>query len=305
MSRVNPIPHADGQQLVYAAAGHDRTRSPQVFYVNGIRTPPEVHRDVAVKLSAITERTVIGIYNLHDKLSVQAPFGSFSEDGYIADLVFECIPQWLQAATADLGEKLVSRLDAGLRALPGNLDTIRKNGKGLPIAVDLQLRAAAHGARSLQALVDALCTNFPQSVRRTLADTWVAAWPAAKTLYRLLTSGDHHDAIVVAHSQGNLITVHAFWAMKLAHGAGFYRNMKVFSLASPVPAWPDGTWAKLYALTGDPVAMLSLGRTFRGPGADVKSDVGFAAHDVDRNMQTTEFLRELRRHLGLKPLGGS
>jgi len=304
VSRVNPIPYADGQKLVYAAPEQHRTRAPQVFYVNGIRTPPEIHRDVAVKLSAITERAVIGIYNLHDKLTAKSPLGSVSEDGYIADLVFECVPQWLQAATADIGEKLIARIGDGLRAIPGTIDSLRKNARNLPLAIDLQLRAASAGARSLQGLVDAM-SDLPWPVRRTVAAKWVAAWPAAKTLYELLTSGDHPNAIVVAHSQGNLITVHAFWAMKLALGSGSYRNMKVFSLASPVPAWPDGTWAKLYALTGDPVAMLSLGRTFRGPGADAKSEFGIAAHDVDRNMQQTGFVHDLRRQLGLAPLGGS
>ncbi|MCA8952462.1 MAG: hypothetical protein KDE27_23325 [Planctomycetes bacterium] len=305
MDYVNPTPNRDGQDLIYAESDSSGTGRPQVFYVNGIRTPPDAHRDIAILLSRLLERQVLGIYNKHDKIELTLPFGPMSlrtgihDDGYVADLLLECLPQWLQSGAAVTAEQLWNAVSSFPGWLGAHLRRVVPKGSGVDQVVQRIGAAVKSPRQRVGAAIDLIWKTATPHLRQSIARAWVSPYPSAKRLFELLASGQYEDAVIVPHSQGNLITVHALWALKLAKGQAHYEKMRVFSLASPVTGWPDGAWIRLYAMTGDPVAWMSLGRTYRGPGQDSKSEFGLAAHDVERNIFGTAFANDIRAHLGL------
>jgi hypothetical protein len=125
--------------------------------------------------------------------------------------------------------------------------------------------------------------------------------------------------VIIAHSQGNLITADALWAMVLAFGEDSLAAMQVYSLASPSPAWPLGIrhHRKVYGHTNDLVTLFDphnwtalTGRLANGKFGRTAGDwrqfgpsarPGLAGHDVGRNI-ALNFSKTIRRDLGLPPL---
>src|SRR5262249_12423539 len=124
---------------------------------------------------------------------------------------------------------------------------------------------------------------------------------------------------MVAHSQGNLITAEALWAMVMAYGEGSLANMLIYSLASPAPAWPLGIRGhrKVYGYTNDLVTLadphnwtILMDRVQHGKFSRTAGDwrrygskpiPGRAGHDLNRNI-ALNFTTTIRRDLGLPPL---
>lgn len=140
---------------------------------------------------------------------------------------------------------------------------------------------------------------------------------ATATLFRNLVRGRKSPQIVIAHSQGNLITSNALFLMERVLGSGSLSNVRVYSLASPSPGWPlglrhtnGGGGRQENAFMNDMVALLrphnlaaKVGvtkfqnagdfRTHQGSGA-----VSLAPHDTNLNI-ALNFLKSIRRDLGL------
>jgi hypothetical protein len=145
---------------------------------------------------------------------------------------------------------------------------------------------------------------------------------ATASLFRELRSNVTHKQVIIAHSQGNLITADALWSMVLAYGEKSLSHLQVYSLASPAPAWPLGIRfrRKVYGHTNDLVTFCDphnwtwitarladgkFGRTagdWRRYGADWFPGLG--GHDLGRNIELN-FATTIRRDLGLPPLTGS
>ncbi|MEM9585686.1 MAG: hypothetical protein AAGA03_00270 [Planctomycetota bacterium] len=63
---------------------------------------------------------------------------------------------------------------------------------------------------------------------------------ATATLVRQLVTHRKSAQRIIAHSQGNLIASNALFVVEGLLGASALRNIRVYSLASPAPAWPLG-----------------------------------------------------------------
>lgn len=123
--------------------------------------------------------------------------------------------------------------------------------------------------------------------------------------------------MIIAHSQGNLITSNALFVVEDLLGAAALRNIRVYSLASPAPAWPlglrrinGGGGRQENAFMNDLVMLLrphnlaaKLGvkqfqnegdfRTHQGSGT-----VSIAPHDTNLNI-ALNFLASIRGDLGI------
>jgi hypothetical protein len=122
---------------------------------------------------------------------------------------------------------------------------------------------------------------------------------------------------LIAHSQGNLIVADALWAISIAFGDEALADMRVFSLASPAPAWPMGirnrrkvyghmddlvtladphnwTWLTERVLSGKFGRTAGHWRNYSG-----NKTPGLAAHDMKVNMFELNFANRVRRELGL------
>jgi hypothetical protein len=142
---------------------------------------------------------------------------------------------------------------------------------------------------------------------------------APLNLFRELRTHQGQRLIIVAHSQGNLITAEALWAMVVIYGEASLADMEVYSLASPSPAWPLGIRGrrKVYGYTNDLVTLADphnwtpitnqiqhgkYGRTagdWRQYGSSPWP--GLDAHDLNKNI-ALNFATTIRRDLGMPPL---
>ena len=160
---------------------------------------------------------------------------------------------------------------------------------------------------------------------------WNKATPA---LFRTLMQNIQSQQLIVAHSQGNLITSNALFVIQRALGSQALKNIRVYSLASPSPGWPlglrhtnGGGGRQENAFMNDLVALLrphnamkkskeflssspSMKQRLIGmmiPDIQNEGDfrtlegggaVGLAAHDIQKNM-ALNFVISIRRYLGL------
>lgn len=154
---------------------------------------------------------------------------------------------------------------------------------------------------------------------------------AAQVLFEQLYQLRHQRKMVrvVAHSQGNLITRNAVYAMLYVTG-NTQQQLKVYSLASPANVWPKGKFALMeYRDSADPVTWLQgiRGKIGWGEALAAGAIVGgaFVAgpvvgtvvlgvelysakqavdkhHDVGHYLAESAFLNDLRRDLGMPPL---
>jgi hypothetical protein len=141
---------------------------------------------------------------------------------------------------------------------------------------------------------------------------------ATLSLFRQLITHRHERQLIVAHSQGNLITSNALFVLEDILGAAGLKKIRVYSLASPSPAWPlglrvtnGGGGRQDNAFMNDLVALLrpqnltkKLGiggwqntgdfRTYPNSGP-----VALAPHDATLIIDTLNFLKSIRGDLGL------
>lgn len=139
---------------------------------------------------------------------------------------------------------------------------------------------------------------------------------ATVSLFREVANNYGRNMLIVAHSQGNLITSNALFIIERVFGSAALKYVRVYSLASPSPAWPlglrytnGGGGRQENAFMNDFVALLrpqnlaaKVGvnrfqnagdfRTHGGSGV-----VGLAPHDVNENI-ALNFLRSIRTDLG-------
>ena len=155
---------------------------------------------------------------------------------------------------------------------------------------------------------------------RDLEKKYVVWNRATLQLFRQLAIHRNKRQFIVAHSQGNLITSNALFVLEDVLGSAGLRNIRVYSLASPSPAWPlglrvthGGGGRQDNAFMNDMVALLrphnlakkiGLGG-FQNAG-DFRTDpssgpVALAPHDVNKIIRTLNFLKSIQQRLRIEP----
>ncbi len=91
----------------------------------------------------------------------------------------------------------------------------------------------------------------------------IAGNTATLQLFRALRSGPLSDRSIpiYAHSQGNLITSNALFALALADGDAAVRGRTVESYGSPCRNWPPGIRRRDHRIALDPITLLQLRRS--------------------------------------------
>jgi len=141
---------------------------------------------------------------------------------------------------------------------------------------------------------------------------------ATVELFKELVRHKGQRQLIVAHSQGNLITSNALFVLEDVFGSAALRNIRVYSLASPSPGWPlglrvtnGGGGRQDNAFMNDLVSLLrphnlaaKVGvsrfqnagdfRTLAGSGP-----VALAPHATTAIIDTLNFLKSIRGDLGL------
>lgn len=288
------IPEKDGEINPYVAV-LPPNNSPRIYYVNGIQTTGAGHAQSAMALSVLTEHVVYGVHN------ATAGIGA----GIALDFL-QCLGDWFDSFASQVGEFGVGAINGAVNKM---LNWVReKTGRqpGNPVNAANAIRSRLSEQQRV-ALVETLMTS------RNLATL---------ALFRQLATHRDSKQIIVAHSQGNLITAGALWSMAIAYGNASLKDMQVFSLASPSPAWPEGInyRRKVYGHTNDLVTLCDphnwtfisekvfsgkFGRTagdWRKHGTSALP--GLAGHDLNRNV-ALNFYTTIRRELGLPPLAGT
>ena len=284
------IPKHDGEVIAYHSIIPIVTH-PRIYYVNGIQNDGRDHAQTATALSALTEHQIIGIYN--------ATAGKGA--GIILDLL-QCGADWTDVFLS----KIAEWGNIGVNFVVNHLlDFLRQNlgmGKGDPVN-----------------MANAIRQKVPFKQRLALIEACVSTYnKATASLFHQLDKHLGSKQIIIAHSQGNLIAADALWSMVICHGEESLADMRVYSLASPAPAWPLGIRhrRKVYGHTNDLVTLADphnwllidqlAGGIFGRAAGDWrrfgKSWVpGLAGHDLGRNM-ALNFSTSIRRDLGLAPI---
>jgi hypothetical protein len=141
---------------------------------------------------------------------------------------------------------------------------------------------------------------------------------ATLSLFRQLILHRRQTQYIIAHSQGNLITSNALFVMEDVLGSAGLRQVRVYSLASPSPAWPlglritnGGGGRQDNAFMNDLVALLRPHNLAARVGigglqnaGDFRVDsasgpVALGPHDAGRIIETLNFLKSIRGDLGL------
>lgn len=158
-------------------------------------------------------------------------------------------------------------------------------------------------------------------VQNTLDDLFQRAFiwnTATATLVRELVENRHKRRMIIAHSQGNLITSNALFVIEDLLGASALANIRVYSLASPSPAWPlgirrtnGGGGRQENAFMNDLVALLRPHNAAAKIGLkglqnegdfrdfkDFKITDPIKPHDTNENIQLN-FLKSIRGDIGL------
>jgi hypothetical protein len=285
------IPETNGQVTEYAAVLPPNS-VPRNYYVNGIQTDGETHAKTTFALSLLTEHVVNGVYN--------ATAGKGA--GIVLDLL-QCGADWTDIFLSKIAEI-------------GNL--------GVSGAVDSVINYV-RGRRGLApkdpgSVADAIRQRIPQDKRIAFIERCLAMYnKATASLFRQLHANLDQQQMIIAHSQGNLITADALWSMVMAFGESSLASMRVYSLASPSPAWPLGIRhrRKVYGYTNDLVTLCDphnwtfiTGRVADGMFGRTAGDwrqygtsalPGLDGHDVNRNI-ALNFSNTIRRDLGIPPL---
>ncbi|MEW4563402.1 hypothetical protein AB1K70_12800 [Bremerella sp. JC770] len=154
-----------------------------------------------------------------------------------------------------------------------------------------------------------------QIVKETVQGSLV--WnQATVTLFREVANNYGQNSLIIAHSQGNLITSNALFTIERVFGSAALKYVRVYSLASPSPAWPlglrhtnGGGGRQENAFMNDLVSLLrphnmaaKLGVTRFQNAGDFRTHagsglVGLTPHGVNENI-ALNFLRSIRTDLG-------
>ncbi len=331
LSPTNPPPTRDGEARTYrptqklppAPPGGSGgpalavTRLPWprpdvLFYVNGIQTSAADHAKTAELVANLAERNVIGVFNA----SGGAGAGGMGQD------LAQCAADWLSSTSSAVVERVGAVISA-----PVNW------GQHLARGFASLFMDDAPPVQPVNLLVD-VQRVIPEQMRVNLVSKRLGLYnKATQTLYQQLVHSRGKAVGIVAHSQGNLVTCDALWAYVFSFGEAALEKVRVFSLASPAPAWPLGLrWRRLvYGHLNDPVPGLAdphnlplfaallfkplvvvAGRRTEGdwrrhevpgnPVATTTLDYTFAAHDVGRHVFLLNFANRIRNVHGLPPV---
>jgi hypothetical protein len=211
-----PEPQANGTVTPYSAVIRVKLKTePRIYYVNGMQTDGKTHAHTSYALSALTNRVVYGVFNATWSKTIP---------GFGVDFV-QCISDWAFGVTS----KLIELRDV---TLIGIAKRIREWLSNRPSKEADQLIARAiEGLSPVQ--------------RWQFCETMFFFNRATRALYKELSGNIGPEQIIIAHSQGNLITANALWAITIMHGGQLLDSMRVYSLASPTPAWPLGIRRRL------------------------------------------------------------
>lgn len=275
-------PTYDGQVAVYQDTGVANA-TPRIIYVNGIQTTGDTHASTALALSQITQRSVIGVYN--------RTAGSDAK-GWMFDFL-QCGSDWVNGFSNQVGE-------FGFDAVNAAVNKVR-SWTGRSTGTPSDAGQALRDKLSQPKLVDFL--------RKYLA----ATNEASASLFLQLHNHVSQRQLIVAHSQGNLVTASALWALQVVHGSRGFSGIQVYSVASPAPAWPAGVnfRIKVYGHTNDAVTLFDpknlLGRRSAGDWRQhgESSLPGVDAHDIAVNFFGTNFVSRIRSDLGLGEMSDS
>ncbi len=286
---------ADGDVVRFTHCSSS-SADPDILFVNGMRVDPSSFATSGVTLACITGKSVKGIYN-HSAINTNG-----SVLGSVIDAL-QCVDDWIRAIQNQLREDI-----------------------GQAIRQALQQVNELYEAKRFSFHTENNANLFLQMMRPEVA---VLLWEfflieknaATFSLFKVLAKNLGSTQRIVAHSQGNLITANALWAIQAAYGASALSHIHVYSLASPVPAWPNGLCCgrhKVYGFNRDCVTWLDPKRAFhrKSPGHWKDIPVDFLCsvvepHDFDKNVFTRinhegrsiSFADLIREDLGLGPLG--
>jgi hypothetical protein len=160
--------------------------------------------------------------------------------------------------------------------------------------------------------------EVPELLRKVKQNSVVWNCATARLVEELVLHR-HTPQMIVAHSQGNLITSNALFVLEDLLGASALHNIRVYSLASPAPAWPlglrytnggggrqdNGFMNDLVALLRPQNLAAKVGVSRFQNAGDFRthsnsSTVSLSPHDVQLNM-SLNFLKSMRADLGLNP----
>jgi hypothetical protein len=243
MSKVKP--KFDGELRLYRAPECRHPNVPRIYYVNGINTSADEHAAAAVALSKITERGVYGVYN--------QSAGAGTKLGMAEDLL-QCVADWASSATSKM-------MEWGNLAVNAAVNTARDVASGLGKFVRYHfgngeaVKDQSDSSKEHFNAAEVFRRTIPEETRVSLMERKLSVYnKATASLFRQLRRHRSGRQFIVAHSQGNLITCDALWAMVIVFGEDSLGKMKVYSLASPAPAWPLGIRGgrrKVYGHTND------------------------------------------------------
>lgn len=141
---------------------------------------------------------------------------------------------------------------------------------------------------------------------------------ATLSLFKDLARNRAKQKMIIAHSQGNLITSNALFVMEDVLGSVSLQKVRVYSLASPSPGWPlglrttnGGGGRQDNAFMNDLVSLLRPQNLAKKVGIGAFQNagdfrtmpnagtVGLAPHDVTKIIESLNFLKSIRGDLGL------
>jgi hypothetical protein len=227
------LPVLDGDVNLYNY-GHPPTNR-QFLFVNGIDTSPRAHRQVGRKLSVLTGANVYGVYN--------------RTTGKPNDLT-QCVLDWACIEADSVTED--------------STDVVRGLTNHNPfLRIPMPLTQVAR----------AMDLTMADAIDMVITSTHVRLNACTQKLCKLLIEevDRWHSGtlVIVAHSQGNLITsaaLYAYFACLRLVGRTPRRRIKVFGLASPAQYWPENRFlgVRLYTNRDDFVTWISLGASYGG-----------------------------------------
>jgi hypothetical protein len=287
------IPTRNGEVIDYQAV-QPALSLPRIYYVNGIQTDGETHARSATVLSILTERVVHGVYNA---TAGKNPLGMGGD-------LLQCLADWTDIFLSKLAEIGNGHVNRALNWLVDQTAGRFRPGPTNPINVANSIRQRIAPTHRL-AFIDKCLSTYNK---------------ATASLFRELYTHLSDKQVIVAHSQGNLITADALWSLVIAFGENSLANLQIYSLASPSPAWPLGIRyrRKVYGHSNDAVTLADphnwsiitsrlangkYGRTagdWRVFGSNWLSGFGIGGHDVNLNI-AMNFATSIRKYLNLPP----
>jgi hypothetical protein len=342
---ANPTPQRDGHVLVYEPVGDDisnpsksieRLRTERansellkqlrnkgsssahkvsLIYVNGMQTTIDTHRDTAELIATMTSRPIEGVYNLTGNAKSNG-----KEKIFGADLM-----QSVQDYVNPVGRgRVLTPFKQGASSRSGIFPAQQILSMAAGTVASVYRYATAEGEDYINLLRAELAENV-----------------AGLTLFNLLLnqywySCGFRKTVIIAHSQGNLITANVIWCLLRAFAPKpLPAQLKVIGLASPNPSWPTSgernfQW-RTFNDRRDPVSWLANVPEMAGgaavgllspiPGSSVQiAAAGFEAsrnsggsrdvqnksqktgptldaHEVDHYLLTNDFIREMTQDL--------